>query len=238
MPERKPSVSVIVPVLHEQDRIRAVVEHVLSLPAPGPIEVLAVDGDPGGSTLCALGKDAATGLIAGGGRAGQMNAGANRAQGDVLVFLHADTQLPERAFFLIHEALFDPGFDAGAFDLAFDSGRLSLRIVAFTGRLRSRITRIPFGDQAQFFRREFFHKLGGFADIPLMEDVEIMRRTKKQGGKIRILRDKAVTSPRRYETEGVWRRTFGNWTLQFRYLLGASPALLAEKYRARAKEGS
>lgn len=235
MPERKPLTSVIAPMLHEEEHIRPVVEHVLSLPSPGPVELIVVDGDPEGSTLQALDRDDVIGLKASGGRAGQMNAGASAAGGDALVFLHADTRLPERALHLAHEAL-AAGHVGGAFDLSFDSRDPRLALIAAAGRLRSRLTRCPFGDQAQFFSRAYFLEIGGFAEIPLMEDVEIMRRIKRRGDRIRIFGDRAVTSARRYESEGVWRRAFRNWSLQIAYLAGANPEKLAGKYLSGLKE--
>jgi rSAM/selenodomain-associated transferase 2 len=234
MHKRKPRTSVIVPVLNERERIRSVIENVESLPSPVPVEVVVVDGDPSGSTLSVLEQGRAVGLIASGGRAGQMNAGARAARGDALVFLHADTRLPEAALCRVRDAL-DSGCVGGAFDLAFDSGRPGVRLVGAVGRLRSRLTRMPFGDQAQFFARDYFMDMGGYPLIPLMEDVEFMRRIKKRGGRIRIFPDRAVTSARRYQRDGVCRRTLGNWSLQIRYALGADPEELAKRYRVDAK---
>lgn len=235
MPKIKPSTSFVLPVLHEQSQIRGVVEHALSLPAPGPVEVIVVDGDPDGSTLDALERGDVLGLTATGGRAGQMNAGAARAGGEVLIFLHADTRLPERALFLVHEALAQ-GYPAGAFDLALGGRDPRIRLVAAAGRIRSRITRIPFGDQAHFFRRGYFLDLGGYKEMPLMEDVDIMRRIKRRGDRICILLDRAVTSARRYEREGVARCVLRNWALQIAYLCGVRPEALARRYRFNSKE--
>jgi hypothetical protein len=97
--------------------------------------------------------------------------------------------------------------------------------------LRSRITRIPFGDQAIFIRKAYFQKLGGFKDIPLMEDLEIMQRIKKKGDKICIIRCKVLTSPRRWEKEGILRCTLRNWLLQVLYFFGVPPYKLAKWYK-------
>lgn len=235
MPERNPRTSVVVPVLHEEDGIRPLAEHVLSLPSPGPVELIVVDGDPAGSTLQALGHGGHVGLISCPGRAVQMNAGARAATGEAVVFLHADTRLPGRALRLIAETL-ESGRVGGAFDLEFDSGDARLRLIAAAARLRSRLTRAPFGDQAQFFRRDYFLSIGGYAGMPIMEDVEIMRRIRRRGDKIVILGDRAVTSARRYHSDGVWRRVLRNWSLQAAYMAGASPEKLARAYRFTAKE--
>jgi hypothetical protein len=105
-------------------------------------------------------------------------------------------------------------------------------------RIRSRITRLPFGDQAQFFRRGYFFELGGYSPMPLMEDIEIMQRVKKRGGRIKIISGRVVTSARRYEDEGVARRVARNWLLQLRYYLGADPERLASGYEKPGRRGS
>jgi len=235
MPKIKSSTSIVVPVLHEEGRIGSVVEHARALAAPGPVEIIVVDGDPGGGTLAALELNGVTGFTASGGRAGQMNAGAHAAMGEALVFLHVDTLLPEMALHRVHEAL-AAGFPAGAFSLAFDSRDPRIRLVAASGRMRSAISRVPFGDQAQFFRRGYFMDVGGYADLPLMEDVEIMRRIKLRGDRIRILPDRVMTSARRYEREGIMRCMLRNWRLQIAYRLGADPKDLVQSYRFNLKE--
>lgn len=229
MSERKPPITVVMPVLNETGRVKNAVDYIFSLPAPAPVEVIVVDGDLEGTSLQALGPGPAIGMTAPAGRALQMNAGAKRAGGDALLFLHADTRLPRQAFFQVQKAL-SAGHVGGAFDLAFDSRRASLKLVAAMARVRSRLTRVPFGDQAQFFQRNYFFEIGGYAPVPLMEDIEIMRRIKKRGDRIRIIRDRVMTSARRYDEEGVTRRVAGNWILQARYMLGADPEKLALGY--------
>jgi hypothetical protein len=122
-------------------------------------------------------------------------------------------------------------FVAGAFDLGIDTTRRIFRITEKYVFLRTRLTRIPFGDQAIFIRREYFEKIGGYKDIPLMEDVEIMRRIRKSGNRICIIPAKVRTSPRRWEKGGILMSTFRNWTLQMLYALGVSPEQLQKYYQ-------
>ena len=226
-----PTVSVIVPVLHETGQLDALVDHLLQIAEGTPLEIIVVDGSPEGESIGAISRGGVIRLIAPAGRARQMNAGAAAARGEFLLFLHADTRLPRGAFRRIQEALSDGLSVAGAFDLRYGSDRLSIRIIARVACLRSRLTRIPYGDQAQFFRRETFEILGGYADIPLMEDVEIMRRIKERGDRISILDEAVVTSARRQETEGVVYCTLRNWGLVTLYLLGVPPQRLVRFYR-------
>ncbi|MBU1003955.1 MAG: TIGR04283 family arsenosugar biosynthesis glycosyltransferase [Proteobacteria bacterium] len=225
----KPLISVIIPVLHEALGINALVEHVRDLPAPGPVEVLVVDGAPEADTLAALTVDARA-LSSPPGRARQMNAGAMRATGQSLLFLHADTRLPEHALLLLDEALGHKAV-AGAFALGFpqDCGP-GLRFIAAAANVRTRLTRVPYGDQAQFFRRDYFLHRGGYAEIPLMEDLELMQRIQRRGDRIALLREAVSTSPRRWQQEGILRCTARNLFIRTLYHFGASPERLARFY--------
>lgn len=165
------------------------------------------------------------------GRARQMNAGAASAKEDVLLFLHADTVLPEHAREAIERALHDPACPGGRFDLRFDRGGPWARLIAALINLRSRWTGIATGDQAIFVRRAVFERLGGFAEIPLMEDVEFSRRLKR-AGPVAALPDKATTSFRRWERCGPVRTIMLMWTLRFLYWVGVSPHKLSTFYRA------
>ena len=159
-----------------------------------------------------------------------MNAGAASAQGDILLFLHADTVLPENAFGLIRETLQDEHCCGGAFDLRIDSPRFLLRLTGLCASLKHRITRVPYGDQAIFIRADFFRKIGGYTEIPLFEDVDLMRKIKKIGGKITIIGSYTRTSPRKWEKDGILFTIFRNWILQVFYLAGVSPERLATAY--------
>ena len=229
-----PFLSVVIPALHEAAAIGPALDRLAALPAPWPVEVLVVDGCPENpDTLAAAERPGVHGLTSPPGRGRQMNAGAAAAAGQALLFLHADTSLPAAAFSRIAEVLADPALAGGAFGLGFATQRPALRLVAALGDVRNRLTGTPYGDQAIFLRRSAFQGLGGFADIPLMEDVDLMRRAKARGLRIRILRDKVATSPRRYEAEGVLRAVVRNTVLRLRFALGADPADLARHYPPR-----
>jgi len=226
-------ISVVIPVLNEQAVINAAIGRMRLISAGEPTEVIVVDGDPGGSTIRAVADPLVLRLTSPPGRAVQMNRGAREARGDILLFLHADTLLPEGAIGLIRDTLGTGRCQAGAFGLELDSGRMSLRIVAAAARFRIRLTGIPFGDQSLFILRDYFHQIGGYAEIPLMEDVEIALRIKKRGGRIAILEERAVTSSRKWEKEGVLYSIIRNWFLQLSYFMGVPPEKLLQYYYKR-----
>jgi len=223
--------SVIIPVLRESASINGTIDHLRNLGKGESLEIIVVDGSPEGDTIAAIVDRDVKRLVAGRGRALQMNRGAAHAAGTVLLFLHADTILPGKAFHHIRSALSADSTVAGAFDLGMDSPRLSLKIIAKMASIRSRVTRTPYGDQAQFFRRGCFDALEGFRDLPVMEDVDIMRRIKKRRERIHIIAQRVKTSPRRWEREGLFRCTLRNWLLISLYYLGSRPKTLARYYR-------
>ena len=218
-----PRLSVIVPVLNEAADIREALEALAPLRARGH-EVIVVDGgsDDGSASLAAPACDRL--LDSGRGRALQMNAGARAAKGDALVFLHADTRLPERADELILAALARASW--GRFDVRIASRRPLLVLVGCAMNLRSRLTGIATGDQAIFVRRDAFP---GFPDIPLMEDIALSRLLKRRGPPA-CLRARVTTSARRWEARGVLRTIFLMWRLRLLYALGATPQRLARDY--------
>jgi len=218
-----PRLSVIVPVLNEAADIREALAALAPLRARGH-EVIVVDGgsDDGSASLAAPACDRL--LDSGRGRALQMNAGARAAKGDALVFLHADTRLPERADELILAALARASW--GRFDVRIASRRPLLVLVGCAMNLRSRLTGIATGDQAIFVRRDAFP---GFPDIPLMEDIALSRLLKRRGPPA-CLRARVTTSARRWEARGVLRTIFLMWRLRLLYALGATPQRLARDY--------
>jgi rSAM/selenodomain-associated transferase 2 len=161
----------------------------------------------------------------------QLNRGAGAASGEILIFLHADTQLPPDALIRIGEALRYQTLAGGAFDLAIDSSRPVFRLIEQAASIRTRLTRIPYGDQAIFLRRAWFRSLGGFRNLPIMEDVDLMRRLKQAGGRIAILPERAVTSARRWEQEGIVTATLRNWFLVTLFLFGIDAGRLVRWYR-------
>ena len=230
--------SIIVPALHESDKINSLVEHLEGLERSRDAEIIVVDGNPDGHTIQAIGSDRVKKLVAPKGRARQMNAGASEARGEILVFLHADTELPRNALRKIHSAMAQKGYVGGAFELNFNSEKMRFRILARLASLRCRLTRIPYGDQAIFIKSGYFNSLGGYRDIPLMEDVELMRRIKRRGGKTCILPERVKTSPRRWEQEGFVYVNVRNAFLFFSYILGVSPEKLASFYKDTYKQNT
>lgn len=222
--------SIIIPVLNESDRINALIERLRNQRFESSYEVIVVDGDPQGGTVKAIQSEGVVTIIAEKGRGRQMNAGAVAACGDILIFLHADTTLPDGALKKISRALERQNYVGGAFDLKIDSDRLFLKYISVRASLRSRWNRIPYGDQAIFMRKQYFDQIGGFKDIPLMEDVELMRRIKKDGRKITILPDKVTTSARRWQRDGAIYTTVRNQVLVALFRLGVSPDRLAKHY--------
>ncbi|MGV7927471.1 MAG: TIGR04283 family arsenosugar biosynthesis glycosyltransferase [Spirochaetota bacterium] len=229
-----PFISVVIPVLGEEAVIDRCIDGVRrSATGPDSLEIIVVDADPGGGTLAAMKPDAARGFIAPRGRAAQMNAGAREARGDVLLFLHADTDLPVGWPAAVGAALADGDVVGGAFDMEIDSDRLIYRVIARMSSRKHRITRVPYGDQAIFLRRAYFERIGGYREIPLMEDVELMKRVKRLGGRIAFLDERVCTSPRRWEEEGVLYATLRNYLLQILYYAGVSPERLVRLYYRR-----
>jgi rSAM/selenodomain-associated transferase 2 len=223
-------ISVIVPVLHESDRINEIIGSIKSASADVPYETIVVDGDLSGGTIAHISDHSVTTMTAPKGRALQMNAGAARACGDILLFLHADTLLPQSAFPKIIAALSDSNFVGGAFDLGIQNNRLIFRAIGRAASWKHRLTRVPYGDQAIFMLRRYFENIGGYAGIPLMEDVELMRRVKRRGGHIIILPEAVTTSSRKWETEGIIYTTLRNWTIQALYLFGIPAEKLLKYY--------
>jgi rSAM/selenodomain-associated transferase 2 len=223
--------SIIVPVFHEGENIRDVIECLNRLDIDKKSEVIVVDGAQEKDTLGAIDGNHVMKISCERGRAKQMNAGAFAARGEVLIFLHADTELPVQALEKIHALMERSEYVGGAFDLGIKSNQFIFRIIEKLASWRSRLNRIPYGDQAIFIRREYFNRMGGYKEIPIMEDAELMRRIKKSGNQIWIFPERAMTSPRRWEKEGVVYCTLRNWTLQVLYFLGVSPDRLARYYK-------
>ena len=193
-------------------------------------EVIVVDGGSNDKTL-ALAKKAGCKIIFGTrGRGRQMNRGAAEATGEVLLFLHADTLLPDNFPSLILDAVNRPAVAAGAFSLAIDSPAKSLAVIASVANLRSRLLHLPYGDQALFASRSMFTSVGGFPELEIMEDFVFIRKMKTMG-KIVILPEKATTSARRWQNIGPIRTTLINQLIVCGYTFGIAPATLAKWYR-------
>ena len=219
--------SIIIPVLNEAETIAARLDALQALRARS-VEVIVVDGGSADDSPARAAPLADRVITAPRGRGRQMNAGAEQATGEVLLFLHADTVLPDLATERI-EAAVTGGALWGRFDVRIDGASVMLPIVAALMNGRSRLTGIATGDQAIFATREAFERVGGFPDIPLMEDIAFssaMRRIARPA----CLAEKVTTSGRRWEKHGVWRTILTMWWLRLRFWLGVSPQVLAREY--------
>jgi rSAM/selenodomain-associated transferase 2 len=227
--------SVVIPVFHESEIIHSAIKNLHEHQFQENLEIIVVDGADQRDTIEVIHEENVICLESEKGRARQMNAGAAVARGDVLVFLHADTIVPANAFHCIKTVLEDTKVVGGAFDLGIRSNRSIFKIIGKVASLRSRITRLPYGDQCIFLRRKYFHAIGGYRDVPLMEDVEIMQRIKRRGDIISILPEKVWTTPRRWEGEGILYCTLRNWIVLLLYCFGVSPHKLIRYYRSNGE---
>lgn len=223
--------SIIMPVLDEASRLGTQLASLQSLRLLGAKLVVADGGSRDDTTACCTGL-ADQILVAARGRARQMNAGVAASSGDILLFLHADTELPPRAFESILAAI-DGGAQWGRFDVRIDGRHPMLRIVERMMNWRSRLTGIATGDQAIFVRRDLFERIGGYEDIPLMEDIRLCARLKREAAPA-CLAEAVSTSARRWEKHGVWRTVLLMWRLRAAHFFGANPELLARRYGYRS----
>jgi rSAM/selenodomain-associated transferase 2 len=226
------TLAIVIPVLNEADGIVASLTALASLRENGVQIVIADGGSEDGS------KELATPLCdrvvtSRRGRAVQMNAGAAAANGNALLFLHADTRLPPSADRIILEELRAKTLGWGHFDISIEGQSALLPLIAASMNLRSRLTGIATGDRAMFMTRETFDAVGGFPEQPLMEDIEMSRRLKRLARPI-ALRERVTTSGRRWDQNGPMRTMLLMWQLRLAYFLGAEPAALARRYGYRA----
>ena len=222
------------PMLNEAAGLAATLQALTPLLERGAQLVLA-DGGSTDDTVAvaqAFARDLATVQVihAPRGRALQMNAGAQHAQGHTLLFLHADTGLPPGADALIAQALADGRHVWGRFDVHISGQHWMLRVIGTCMNLRSRISGIATGDQGLFMTRTAFDQVKGFAPQPLMEDIDLSARL-RQLSRPACLRARVQTSGRRWETRGVWRTMLLMWQLRWAYWRGAAPEQLAQRYR-------
>lgn len=227
------TISVIIPTLNEE---KVLGQTLTSLSAADVTEIIIVDGGSTDQTVslaevfCAEASNVCI-VTAQAGRARQMNEGAKASRSDILLFLHADTLLPVEAKVMIESALTEPTVVGGRFDVTFDSRSAWGTMISTLMNWRSRLSGIATGDQAMFVRRHVFEQLGGFAEIPLMEDIEFSRRLKRTG-QIAALHQSVITSFRRWEQQGPLRTILLMWTLRFLYWAGVSPHRLKNFYAA------
>ncbi|MES2537445.1 MAG: TIGR04283 family arsenosugar biosynthesis glycosyltransferase [Pseudomonadota bacterium] len=222
----KSRLSIIIPVLNEAAGIAGLLTQLTVLRERGA-QIIVCDGGSSDGTTALAAPLADRVLDCTRGRAHQMNAGAQAADGEALLFLHADTTLPADADVLIEAALSDHLW--GRFDVDLAGAHRLLPVIATMMNLRSRVTGIATGDQAMFMRRETFRQVGGFAAMPLMEDIELSARLKR-AGRPACLRQRVSASARRWEKNGLWRTVFLMWRLRLAYFFGADPRRLAVAY--------
>ena len=223
--------SIVIPVLNEAATIEAMLLRLADLRREGA-QLIVVDGGSEDDTARLAAVHADTVLQSARGRALQMHAGALAAAGDALLFLHADTVLPQHAGELIGQALRDHAW--GRFDVALDGAHPAYRMIATMMNLRSRLTSIATGDQAIFMRRNFYFAAGGYPPLALMEDIAFCKRARRLARPV-CLRQRVLTSARRWDKHGVWRTIFLMWQLRLAYFLGADPEALALRYGYRKK---
>lgn len=219
-------VSVIIPVLNEAAQIA---DAIARTRAVGDCEIIVVDGGSIDGTLAAAGA-ADRVLTSPRGRARQQNAGAAAATGDVLLFLHADCRLPADAFDAVAQALQDPLCVGGCFRQSIDAGGAGYRLLEFGNAARVRLLGWAYGDQGIFVQRNAFEALGGFPDLPLMEDLYFMKRLKRRG-RVALLPLRLQVSARRWQKQGIVGRTLRNWRLLLRAHCGAPLEKLAAEYK-------
>jgi rSAM/selenodomain-associated transferase 2 len=230
----QPKISIIIPTLNEAPRIA---RSISTAQKATNVEIIVADGGSQDGTPDIAKSSGVRVISTNPGRAAQMNAGAAAAAGDILLFLHADTQLPNGFDTCARLALAKPGTAAGAFELAIDDRRLSLRVVEIGVNWRSRFLQMPYGDQAIFLLAATFEKIGGFPNLPLMEDFEFVRSLQRFG-RIEIISPPALTSARRWQKLGVIKTTAINQIVIIAYFLGVSPDRLAFWYKGRQQNSA
>ncbi len=220
-------ISVIIPALGEGEHLARLLQSLHTVPG---IEVIAAVPRSDEATAAIAAQGGARVVRGMAGRGPQLITGAASATGDILLFCHADTMPPPGWDAAVHTALAAPGVVGGAFRLRIGAPGAAYRLIEKMANLRARWIRMPYGDQAFFTTRAAYDASGGFAPLPLMEDVDFIRRLGRRG-RLVLLDGEAVSSARRWEREGALYGTLRNWTLMTLYLLGVSPVTLAGFYR-------
>jgi len=217
----------IVPVFNEGVALR---DRLSELMALGADELVVVDGGSSDKTAALLSQSGVQWLTSDLGRAAQMNAGAEATSSDILVFIHIDTIISEGDLLLIKSSLADSSLVGGRFDVQLSGSHWAFRVIEWMMNFRSRLTKINTGDQVQFVRRHVFEIMGGFAAMPLLEDVEFSKRLKREG-RVACLPQQVITSSRRWEKHGIVSTVWLMWKIRWLYWLGVAPEKLATLYR-------
>ena len=227
MTDQKTShISVIIPTLNEESNLAI---QLSALQAYPDLEIIVADGNSEDQTAAIAQKHRVMLIWTEGGRSRQLNCGAEAASGNILLFLHCDTLLPDNFGHQIHDILNLPGTSAGAFQLNIKARGIGYRLVEWGVNLRSRLCRLPYGDQAIFIRKDIFDQVGGFPDFPIMEDLGLVRRLKRLGT-IRIAPAAVITSARRWQELGIIRTTLLNQVMLIGFFLNADLKKLRQRY--------
>lgn len=224
--QSSPYLSIVIPVLNEAKNIKATLR---STESDDCVEIVVVDGGSDDNTVEIVRNAGAKVVLSPPGRARQLNRGAAEAHGEVYLFLHGDTRLPDGYARFVRRTMAQDDIVAGAFRLAIDSPQKRLKWVAGAANLRSRLMRFPYGDQGIFLRSALFRELGGFPELPVMEDFCLVQSLRRQG-LIHILDQQVVTSARRWLRLGVFRTTLINQLMVVGFLLGLPLDFLAKIY--------
>lgn len=220
-------ISIVIPVWNEAEQLP---ETLARLPRSPQVEVIVVDAGSQDASVAIAHQWGARVVQAQPGRSAQLNAGAKWATGEVLIFLHGDTHLPDHFGAAVQQTLAQPGVVAGAFDLGIRGNHPGLRVVEWGVYWRSRLCQLPYGDQALFLTTQTFHQLSGFPDLPILEDFVFVQQLKRRG-KVAIAPGRVLTSGRRWQRLGILRTSLTNQLVLLGYHLGCSPIRLAQWYR-------
>lgn len=219
-------ISIIIPTLEEAQGIEKSLSRACGL---NPHEIIVADGGSRDNTL-QIARNATPHIVQSApGRALQMNMGAQTATGDILLFLHADSHLPEESYRRMLDTMQNEETVGGAFSLEIESGSKSLQWISALATLRSRKLNLVYGDQALFVRKTVFEEMGGYAHLPICEDLEFYHRLRKTG-RVILLEEKAITSARRWQKKGIWFTTLRNGLIATLFLMGFPPKLLSKCY--------
>ena len=219
-------VSIIVPTLNEELVLENTLTHIQQL---SPHELIVSDGGSNDYTYRIADRFSHRVITGSAGRALQMNAGANEATGDLLLFLHADSRIEPESYRKMLECMENPKWIGGAFTLCIESGKWSLKLIALLANIRSKYFGVAYGDQGFFVRKEVFKDMNGFSPIPICEDLDFYYRLRKKGSVI-LLKEKAHTSPRRWINEGIFFTTVRNFIIAVLFGLGFPPHILTKWY--------
>ena len=230
-----PKITVIIPVLNEQVSVSECLRQFERLDRGGSCasycEIIVVDGGSSDRTwdIASEFSQAKVLLSKIPGRAAQMNAGAERASGDILLFLHTDTYLPQNAFDEIIDSINSDGTVGGRFRLRLSESGISYRLIGVMSTLRSKYLGITYGDQAIYVRKDVFQRVGGFPEIPIFEDSEFCKKLSRTGN-FQMLHEQVTASARRWKKNGVWKTVLKMWLLKFLYSLEVPPEKLVKHY--------